>query len=646
MRLVRSRSAVRPGLKPSRYGVAAALLLVLPVGCGQKPESASHVKHDANLPTRGNYGWMWQEVTDADYRDKIAPLLGVAANDILPSNHKLTKKTQALLDLIDESVRRAHATELAQVPRPRAKVLLAENPNAFVAPVPVCYQVPVKVRTNEAGKSAARVFFDLTTGEVSAWPAGVECVDASGDGLKALQSVAEKFNAVSRDCQLALSADHQLVPSVECKRADDLDGITGAKSVAILQTANQISVHSSMFSLMSEEAFVGVLAHELGHYYRSHITAHQDEYGFFYTLTENQPANRPTPEPGQKDLGQGAVASSTLLGVADVYSPVPRQTLRSELYFSVGSVVSAVCKAGDCPAACQKAKKDFASSAFKMAIDTFPFAGGSAQQDKAYGQFEAEALACLEKLTLVEESDVVTGTSVSIGAMQSLIKEPIWPQWLFDLPDAQAGQVAEMNALLSERLAKETPKATDLKSYVIAASHLLTEQDEDMRRTLKQAFDLHLGQYTTEQEADEEAAEWLAGMGLSPSHVVEAMHSLGAGADAELGGMVLSQADCDDLWKRHWQASDGSYAFVPIGDYSEIHHSICYRMFNLEREIKAHKEEPASGTGLPPMGGEPWRQLQTLAKDVHGVRVATVKRRKVNSLVSSSLGCIYSYGYH
>ena len=151
--------------------------------------------------------------------------------------------------------------------------------------------------------------------------------------------------------------------------------------------------------------------------------------------------------------------------------------------------------------------------------------------------------------------------------------------------------------------------AAHVKSAFNKASIALKSKDDSDLLTLQLAVTERLGQYTAEQEADEEAAEWVAETGLEPKHVVEAMRNLGKGSPTSMRGMILGEEDCDTLRASAWHNSDGSYAFVPVGDFSEVHHSVCYRMFNLEREIDAHSHEPAS-ISAPTLTATQWADLQ------------------------------------
>ncbi len=593
--------------------ICFGLCIVLSASCGKTDAQLSDVKHDADQPTRGTETFMWQSVSNADYASVMAPVLGIDPSKLLASDHALAKKTQFWLDKLDAGIRGAHPDQLANVPKPFAKVIKDSSANAFVGPVPVCYKMPVKVGsgTATASNTVDTIYLDLKTGELSQWPSDLSCVNGATP-TATLKGMVAKFNASDSDCKYSISSDNKLVPNSSCTVNADSADVVAAKSVTILETANYVTVHTGLFPLMTEESFVAVIAHELGHYYRSHMTAQEDAFDFFYTLNQNQPDHRPVADSSKKELGDGAVASATLLTSSDTHTSYPSQQLRSELFFGVGSLIDAACAAGSCSTACSAAKTLITSSAFDDKIGSFPFGATSDDQKAAVGQFETKALACLATIKLSTSPGTQTGTTVSWDVVKKSVESPGWPTWLGTLPASTQKTLATVTGLDALRLGDSAPNGADLKTVLVNAAKALTAQDNQGVALLKQAQQQHLGQYTIEQEADEESAEWVTSIGLDPKSAVEAMHSLNKGATNDLHGFILGETDCDALWNKHWTNADGSYSFVPVGDFAEIHHSTCYRMFNLDREIKAHGYHPAN-VPLPTMGGAAWASLQETA---------------------------------
>ncbi|MCX6109824.1 MAG: hypothetical protein NTZ90_09520 [Proteobacteria bacterium] len=103
---------------------------------------------------------------------------------------------------------------------------------------------------------------------------------------------------------------------------------------------------------------------------------------------------------------------------------------------------------------------------------------------------------------------------------------------------------------------------------------------------LKQAKEGRLGFYTTEQEADELALEYLKTMGKKPASLADALLAVLSGDDR------TPYPYPEELMPRYKACADqrakGFPQFVGVGYYDDPHHSLCYRIYNIEREIKAH----------------------------------------------------------
>jgi hypothetical protein len=54
---------------------------------------------------------------------------------------------------------------------------------------------------------------------------------------------------------------------------------------------------------------------------------------------------------------------------------------------------------------------------------------------------------------------------------------------------------------------------------------------------------------------------------------------------------LIKWEECSLLRDRRWRDVTGTPVAVPAGDMSDPHHSFCFRVFNMERELTAHKYE-------------------------------------------------------
>jgi hypothetical protein len=641
----------RGALRSTRASAFAILSVtaIFAFGCGSRP-TASDLSHDVDQPTRSTHNWNWSEVSDANYHDVITPLVGLDNTQFLDQDHELTVWTQKWVDIIDAKIRSEHPAKLANTPKPNAKVIKEKSANAFVAPVPVCYNVKVKLKsgTPNASNTADSVYLNAKDGEFSAWPDQLTCVAASND-REDIKSYIAAYNASSVGCKFELSAAGVLQGNAKCALNADLAGAVAADKIVLFQTANYITVHTAIFGLMSEEALISVIAHELGHYYRSHVVGVMQEFDFFYTLGDGNAASRPVPEADKKALGDAAVAGATMLNATDSYTAIEGQKIRPELFMAIGSTIATACKTDECPDTCKATLTVMKSADFVSDMGTYPFASETPELKASYLSYEAKALACINDIKMATATTTMKPESIGYSKFLSFIETPVWPAWLGRISASGKRYVAQQGKLAAIRAGANAPAGATLKLVTAAIASEMNAQDDDSEKALKTAHTKRIGQYTAEQEADEVAAEWVNDIGIAPTHVVDAMRRLGKGSVTSLRGFILSEQDCEALWKRNWLDDQGNYAFVPVGDYSEVHHSSCYRMFNLDREIAAHTyRTPAPATPL--LGAEGWRKVQEKAASLSAgltERVPGVRPEVATLLKQTTLGsCTYSSSFH
>jgi hypothetical protein len=126
-----------------------------------------------------------------------------------------------------------------------------------------------------------------------------------------------------------------------------------------------------------------------------------------------------------------------------------------------------------------------------------------------------------------------------------------------------------------------------------------------------------LGFYTTEQEADEIALEMLANIGVPPNVGVDMILEL-LKMTTESGRIEgtdeIPWAECVMLRDQGFRDADGKLVSVPVGDPIYAHHNGCFRVFNMLRELQAHRYELGPRA---PIEGEDWSTLLTqLGNDV------------------------------
>jgi hypothetical protein len=419
----------------------------------------SEVKHTPADPTRqaapNRLDWATSDDPQGDFQRLIAPALGKEGKpaEFFPESHPLVKRFQYWLDVIDARMRERYPDRLAVVPKPLARVWASAGPNGFVVPIQQCVSTPVQFKGPVAGNAEALSIVGVNFSGL-VFPAGDTLCLKNRGGEPEL--VEEWFGRNIGSCSLTVSGG-QLVVGESCKRTAALEAAqtNKAKAFSVTGTSPVVTLSSALFALLeSEQQLVGVIAHELGHYYRSHPAMWTKKYNFFYRLGATNEPVKPVPDASLNELGERAIAVSR----------------KGEL-------------------------------------------------------------------------------------------------------------------------------------------------DDAAREVLRAATASHLGYYTFEQEADDIAAEGLVDLGIAPTVMIEKMFVFLKFKGIKDTEFEFGHDTCKRLYDANWMGSDGKPQYVPIGNFANPHHSLCYRAFNLDREIKAHDYKVSPTSVLIP--NEPsWEVIRGLAKDI------------------------------
>ncbi len=633
----------------NRASIALIAVLALLGACGKESANDSKLQHDANDPTHSTLGHQWGNVSGEDYLKFVAPLIQIS-DSFLPAKSPLTVRVQTWIDRFDANLRSKHADQLAGVPKPKARIISNPSVNAFIAPVPVCHDVEIRFKGRSGDPVADQIFFDIGGGSFEMWPGDeIACMPAGHDQVAQdeISAAIEEFNErAPKGCKVTLEKDGKqqyITPGKSCDTSEDMEKFGGSKQLVLLRTADWVNVYAGLITAMSEREVVGVIAHELGHYYRSHINASGSLYDLFYRAEKDVPAVRPKAVASMEGTGKRALASSSLVASMERFKRVPRQKIHSALFLAMGEMARDVCRLDkDCSKACSQLTKETDSDEFKQATLLFPLRELNADGLKVYAKIEDLATQCLSDVPLKSRSDA-HGEDITWSDFIYKVGEPSWPGWVEDDFDVRRALSRWLREIV-KRLPDKAPKgAKDVGSLFKTVSTYLWEEETDALKAIQQAYDDRLGFYTNEQEADELGAEWLADIGLSPKAAVETYLRIGKWSEGEgskpSASLLETPADeCQKLYENNWMDSAGKFKFVAIGNYIDPHHHTCYRAFNVDREIRAHKFKAAGDGNRGLLAAADWRDLQKVAEDATGEEAAGTKLKGgTNDLLESNL---------
>lgn len=227
-----------------------------------------------------------------------------------------------------------------------------------------------------------------------------------------------------------------------------------------------------------------------------------------------------------------------------------------------------------------------------MTFGEFPAEALPAAGAENYRTWERLVAQCAPRVKLRDEA----------GGKLTLTREAV--QVEFTAQDARLGVLAE-----------DLDDAETLADALRLVAERLNAARATAREVLERADAEDLGYYTMEQEADELANEWLDRLGFTPRHTIDAYFSIGTWIyehGQPLEHTALAMDECRKLYKNGWRRPDGSPYVVAIADYQNEHHTPCFRIFNIDREIRAHSYR--TDDGAPPKAPPPaWPELRRLA---------------------------------
>jgi hypothetical protein len=254
----------------------------------------------------------------------------------------------------------------------------------------------------------------------------------------------------------------------------------------------------------------------------------------------------------------------------------------------------------------------------------------------AFDSFAALATKCLED---IEASETVR-SKVNLG---EAIKSPKWAPFLNNAAYSkeQKAQLQSLALMVFDVLGGDISlPRTFTKKEVLKLAEAMRANADRIKGSLQQAYDAKLGQYTAEQEADDLSVEILSNIGLGGEAAVDTYMALVNPEDG-LGGFEIGLKRCEKMRANNWMDPEGKFdiQILPVGDYSEVHHSGCYRAFNASREIKAHKYEARATS---PVDRNVWVKMkQELAANKFAPN-RLKKPMKANKLLVYPKGCAFT----
>lgn len=584
-------------------------LLFLALPCCIR-RSQSDVSHVPLSPVREPAWLQWRAADEETYRKAIGAMTLGDDQPLAPPlapDHVLNQRLQVWSDVIDSTLRQRYPDALQDVPKPVTRVLPQSGYNAFEMRNPTCFKVSV-VFEGVAGteRDATAVY----GGDAWGFASGPDnaCDNSPVTDPARVQEAVAFHNRNFPRCPLRWEGG-RIVVSAQCPRPADARPVSGAGAFLINSSSNYISFLAGFYELFEhEEELVGVLAHELGHYYHAHGIK---EMKFIYRHDDANPAAAlPSPVPELQPFADQLAR----LSVIPVYERIEGQEFHTALFrmlamFADDYILQSTSPESLANPACQEYRAFLSENAQGGydevqqrwlqygKFDSMPDGPISAEQKSLYLKLESlfKPCAALVRFDGGRNAELRQYLEDALGGFidasfhfQGPGQEPPMDGRI----PADAKDLLQVARIFSERVEGAYRLWNDLNARVASE---------------------RLGFYTNEQEADDLATEWLADIGVSPGFWKDTwLHYLEKTSASSSPIDQFSAARCRELAARDFQEG-GKEVFVPVGLWNDTHHSHCYRVFNITREVRAHATR-VRDVELPALPGGSWPEIQALAQ--------------------------------
>ncbi len=579
-------SHLSPNSGRNRISLARSLGLCLAIagltGCGRAPAPSRQAEAWTPLtrdlpPTReaAPNSIEWVEASDQEVAAGLGPW--VDASDLLPANDPLAERLQFWADQLDATLRQNYPSRFydesgaALIPRPRLRLLLKNSPNAYVSSATTCYRVPILFKgaaTEPAQNTSIKLLQLSGKGSIGIIDRDqVACLDRMQSPTPPERVVRFlRESAMIQGCTYAARGD-ALELGEDCQLASPARE-RGADGIVLLPTSNRITVETGLLELFPAEGqLVNTLFHELAHFYLGHGSLRKKGYNYFYRLNEeNRLLPRPLPDPALAPLGLA------LLGLPQYRTQaIKGQSWHSELYslslLVLNSLVKPAC--GDEGSSCHDDCAPFSdlvlSPATKNLLGSFPQAQLKGEALARYFAWEKSLTQCLGGIRVGPRSEA--GIVERATALKTF--------WLAPVPDP----------------IPENWRVLDLAQSM---SQFYFQRDAASDKLLQKALDERLGYYTTEEEADNFALQWMPRLGVSPENALEhwQLYSAQLEGREQDSPFNFTVTRCQELFAAEPRWSEGGQEVsVPIGSFGDTHHSPCFRLWNLDQRLRVRQEE-------------------------------------------------------
>ncbi len=591
-----------------------ALLFAAAASCAPRTFNTADVQHvDGQLVT-GRHPTYWAQVSPAEHEKLIKAI----QNQQDPKStvnvtweHPIIQRLQIWVDAIDSAARKTIWGQKYMVATPKPRVLLTddESPNAFVAPAFVKYSADITVPGNNGKTAEVGTIMTTSTGPntmavmVEAFmPTVFGRYEFLGDVVDRQRFV---INKLGGSC-LPQNVGQGRISYVDCKIPENTSAKHGVTYLS-KQTAPYITVHIGLLRMMDEESVIATLAHELGHYYRAHAT--DDNMlgsGFFYYEKDSATAKQPVAIVDASIEKQGRAALEA--AVNRIPNGIPGTIIENEVlmgllrstvhekFSAFSDLKSAEFQGvadqyGFVPFHAVLLRKCRAVHANKIDCDAFekalanPAVASVLSEEKSP---EKSAYDALERALLAATSDLKIGryeNKISISSADISMRDAFFSSH----NNVSEGVLSACGRAYGNETYRTKQTVFPLRQLLFMCSSEINQSRRAADAMVGSLVLRGIGWYTTEQEADEIAAEAISSVGIDAQKASSHLWALFKyiyEKKAKVTG--VDYLTCQNLARNNFGIGTGNVRTVALGDWADNHHDLCYRIYNMTRDLLVH----------------------------------------------------------
>lgn len=622
-------------------------------------KEATQIPHNALDRFRiapGRNGTHYVQLSREEIFESIQGDIGVKSlakkmSDPVPLSHSLSVRMQNWADEMDTRLRATlwGQKNMAQIPKPHVLIIPHETFNAFNFGVPVVYQnVDFAVPEALVSRKPKHAKFGHIQGELDNTLTNLleSSVTRRPTRDGDLGQLVERWNiglaAIGTNCLGTFSNPNKVIfMGPDCENS----AISAAESIKSNQSANGIVFFTQLLKDLSEEEAVGVLAHELGHYYRAHAAdTNSGFYDFVYkddkaSLGLNWPAENVKLSPEERSeyakkiaIGETRIKAGALDG--EIYnSELFLQTLSNR--FKLSNFVDVIDEKRTQIATKEEFQKFLEEEITTMeyffslcnTIKLEPSYCNSIDKLGKESNFQELIQTKFDNLTTIHKKLLVDTQKLLKSLFIKLIIDIedlhlrngklsiIWYQNLGKMEFA--GIDPALHKLIRD--AKQNLEPSSFDAFLIGIKDtFMAKHIQDILKAREDLQTQNVGWFTVEQEADMVAVQLLTSVGLSPKHLKNMfIKTLKSRDRKKLNPLEADFEKCNALLEKDFLDDSYKLSYVKTCRFgSDTHHSDCYRVFNIHR-IEKNEKFVLGQSNMVPM--EP-SQYKILTESAHGLR--------------------------